>query len=166
MLDHDDTELVVFLAGCSLNTSPGKNWVEKSGGLPNYICRIARAVMRSGKPKGMAIAIAVSRVKKWAAGAGDVDADTRAKAAKAVAQWTALKAKNKAKKVVKASREDGSEYIMFSGIGSFNTDMVREAWDSLQREIRAHHRAEARAACIDMESEEYEPAPYSYVKEL
>lgn len=106
-LTHEDNDMIVRLAsgaGCSLDSSPGKNWVEKSGGLPNYICKIAKGVMRSGKSKSSAIAIAVSRVKAWAAGGDDVDADTRAKAAKAVAEWTALKAKNKSKKVVKASQ--------------------------------------------------------------
>lgn len=99
-LTDEDHEMVV-LVGCSLDRSPGSNWVEKGGGLPEYICRIARAIHRSGRPIGQAISIAVSRVKKWAAGLDDVDADTRAKAAKAVAEWEALKAKNKVKKGAK-----------------------------------------------------------------
>lgn len=90
-----------MLAGCSLNRSKGKNWVENEGGLPEYICQIARSIHKDGKPISMAIAIAVSQVKKWAAGGKDVDADTRAKAAKAVAEWEAMKAKAKAKKVKK-----------------------------------------------------------------
>ncbi len=36
MVDKTDIELVVQLAGCSLDESPGKNWVERSGGLPEY----------------------------------------------------------------------------------------------------------------------------------
>lgn len=137
-MNNDDYETILLLAGgCSLDSSPKKNWVERSGGLPNYICRIARAIMRGGKTKSQAIAIAVSRVKKWAAGADDVDADTRAKAAKALAQWEALKVKNKAKKVVTASyvTSDGEEdnYLILSNIPSFKTDIVRMAWDAQER---------------------------------
>jgi len=90
---------------CSLEKVPGKqNWVDQGGGLPNYICHIARALHREkGMPVSRSIAIAVGRVKAWAAGGGDVDADTRAKAAKAVAEWEALKAKAAARRVKKAS---------------------------------------------------------------
>lgn len=91
------TDQIVFLAAgpCSLAKTPGKdNWVDDTGGLPNYICHIARALHREkGMPVGRAIAIAVSRVKVWASGGGDVDADTRAKAAKAVTEWEAKKAR-------------------------------------------------------------------------
>lgn len=100
-IDTDDFDLIVNLAGCSLDRSPGKNWVEGAGGLPEYICEIARAIHRGGKSIQNSIQIAISRVKRWAAGLDDVNADTRAKAATAVAQWEALKAKNKAKKVAK-----------------------------------------------------------------
>jgi len=92
--------LVCAAGGCSLDTHPTKhNWVEDAGGLPQYICEIARAILRDGsgtKDVGRAISIAVSRCKVWAAGGGNVDADTRAKAAKAVAEWEAKKAKAKA----------------------------------------------------------------------
>lgn len=91
----------VALAG-RLDWSPKKNWVEKAGGLPKYIEDIALALIRDhGMDRSRAIATAVSRVKKWAAGGGDVNADTKAKAAKAVAAWEALKAKNKAKGAAK-----------------------------------------------------------------
>ncbi len=110
-LTREDDDLVA-LVGCTLDRSPKSNWVEDSGGLPEYICRIARAIHRSGRPISQAISIAVSRVKKWAAGLDDVDADTRAKAAKAVAQWEALKAKNKvkkgAKRAARAAKGDGN----------------------------------------------------------
>lgn len=82
-----------------LDWSPKENWVERAGGLPRYVEDIALALIRErGMPRSRAIAVAISRVKLWAAGGGDVNADTRAKAAKAVAEWTALKAKNRAKK--------------------------------------------------------------------
>lgn len=162
-MDVDDFTLVVALAagggGCSLDSSPGKNWVENAGGLPDYICRIAKAVMKSGKSKSSAIAIAVSRVKKWAAGGSDVDADTRAKAAKAVAQWEKLKGKNKAKKVSLSQTNSGETFVCLSNIASFNTDMVRNAYDTQERAARqAHYKATGETSS--------EAMPYSYVKEL
>jgi hypothetical protein len=96
VLTGEDNELIVAFAGCSLDDSPGSNWVEGVGGLPTYICEIARAIKRTGKTTSEAISIAVSRVKVWASGKG-VDKDTQAKAAKAVAEWEAKKAKSHAK---------------------------------------------------------------------
>lgn len=171
MLDQNDNNLVVFLAaggGCSLDSSPKKNWVERSGGLPSYICKIARAVMRSGKSKSSAIAIAVSRTKKWAAGGDSVDADTRAKAAKAVAQWEALKAKNKAKQVVKASREDGSDYLQLSNISSFNTETVRSAYSTMQQALRKAARIALKAQNPTTYDDNLatDEIPYNYIREL
>ena len=83
-----------------LDRSPKKNWIEETGGggLPRYIEDIALALERKGmKPLSRAIATAISQVKRWARGGENVNADTRAKAAKAVAQWTALKARNRAR---------------------------------------------------------------------
>lgn len=102
VLTGEDNELIVAFAGCSLDDSPGKNWVEGVGGLPTYICEIARAIKKTGKTTSEAIAIAVSRVKVWASGKG-VDKDTQAKAAKAVAEWEAKKAKSHAKSGAKKS---------------------------------------------------------------
>ncbi len=62
------------------------------------ICEVARAIKRSGKSTSTAISIAVSRIKVWATGKG-VDADTQAKAAKALAQWEKKKASAKADNV-------------------------------------------------------------------
>jgi hypothetical protein len=103
-----DAVLYLEFAGCSLNEKPGSNWVQDAGGLPDYICRIARAVKRSGHPTGEAIQIAVGQVRNWAHGhGGKVTPKTRAKAAEAAAAWEALKAKSKAataaKHMVKAS---------------------------------------------------------------
>lgn len=101
-LDKDDLVALsgfefVALAGCSLATTPGvNNWVEEQGGLPEYICEVARAVKRSGHSTSQAIAIAVGQIKNWAHGKGDVNADTRAKAAAALTRWTAMKAAAKA----------------------------------------------------------------------
>lgn len=105
LLEEGSDDMVSLATGAySLAEKPGKNnWIEHASdyGLPLYIARIAKALIRSGHPKSRAIAIAISRVKVWAAGGGGVNADTRAKAAKAVAEWEALKAKSKAKKAVK-----------------------------------------------------------------
>jgi hypothetical protein len=92
-LSGSDMGLIIDI--CSLDEHPGKsNWVEKGGGLPQYICEIARAIKRSGKTTSQAIAIAVGRVKKWAATG---EGDTKAKAAAAVAEWEKLKGKAHAK---------------------------------------------------------------------
>lgn len=96
------------MAGCSLNKSSKHNWVEDEGGLPEYVCEVARAIIRGGKDLESAIPIAISRIKVWATGKG-VDAKTQAKAAKAVAEWEKKKASAKAKRVVKASVIDLSE---------------------------------------------------------
>ena len=86
------------------STSKTSNWVARGGGLPAYIQHIAHDIMEKGdKTESQAIAIAISQVKKWAAGVGDVDAGTRAAAQKALDEWEALKAKSKGKKAVNAS---------------------------------------------------------------
>lgn len=172
-MDNGDYEVILKLAaGCSLDSSPKKNWVEKSGGLPKYICEIAKGVMRSGKTKSQAIAIAVSRVKKWAAGGDDVEADTRAKAVKALAQWEALKVKNKAKNVVAASHmtEEGEEpYLLLTYIPSYKTDIVRMAWDAIERGRREAWNRENRSfqeTTGDAELASADYYPYSWIKEL
>lgn len=82
--------------GHRLDWSPKKNWVEEQGGLPKYIEDIALALIRDhGMDPSRAIAVAISRCKMWAKGGGDVEADTRAKAAKAMAEWEAKKARAK-----------------------------------------------------------------------
>lgn len=164
----EDYEMFLLLSGgCSLDSSPKKNWVEESGGLPNYICRIAKGVMKGGKSKSQAIAIAVSRVKKWAAGGDDVDADTQAKATKAVAEWEALKAKNKAGNVVKASRsrEEEAEYLMLTYIPSYNMDVVRRAWDAQERE-RRHEYEEEYPSGRDIAAPSSALYPYRWIKEV
>lgn len=168
MLTNDDYSLVVLLATSSgsLDRSPKKNWVENSGGLPPYIRKLARAIERSGKPLSSAIAIAISRTKKWAAGGDNVDADTRAKSAKAIAQWEALKAKNKAGNIVKASYEDGSGYLMLSYIPSFNTNIVRRAWEVLDRQVRQMWEAEHSSNDSYGSEVVSSSIPYRYIKEV
>lgn len=103
MLDEGDLaeiEKVKSSAYPGLDKKPGKsNWVDHAGGLPSYIERIAKHLhYEQGMSIGHAIAAAVNQVKKWAAGGKNVNPDTRAKAAKAVAEWEAKKAKGKVKK--------------------------------------------------------------------
>lgn len=173
-LTESDKELVAFFAAdsdvvldlatssASLDRSPKKNWVENAGGLPPYVRKLARAIAKRGKSLDSAIAIAISRVKVWAAGGGDVDADTRAKAVKALAQWEALKAKN----AVKMSHEDGSTYLALSAISSFNTEIVRAAWNALEDSRRAEFDKE-RAGLPNYETARYEQGyPYRWIQEL
>ena len=99
-LSADDRALIVELAKKgSLDWSPTENWVDKSGGLPKFIEEIALALIRDhGMDRSRAIATAISRVKRWAAGGDGVKPDTVAKAQKAVSEWTKLKARNAARK--------------------------------------------------------------------
>lgn len=144
MFSRDELDLIVALA-CSLDASPGTNWVQRAGGLPDYICRIARAVKRTGKTTSQAIAIAVSRVKKWATGAG-VDASTQAKAARALTQWEALRAKSKTRNRVAATRTGD---VLCLAAGSYNVDIVRKAFETRQREARRAWRAANPASAYD-----------------
>lgn len=71
-------------------------WGHKSLQLPAYIQHIANDLReKRGMSESRAIATAIAAVKRWAAGGGNVDAETRAAARKAVAEWEALKAKAK-----------------------------------------------------------------------
>ena len=77
----------------SHNISPRHNWVEDRGGLPKYIRTIRNGIMREqGKDEDSATALAIAAVKRWASGRGKVSPKVRAAAAKAVAQWEAMKA--------------------------------------------------------------------------
>lgn len=165
-MDTDDKNLLIFLAGDLSTTAAKDNWVDHAGKLPAYITKIAKGVKKSGKSTSQAIAIAISQIKRWAAGGGDVDADTKAKAVKAVAQWEALKAKNKANKLIKASHQDDSQYLMLTNLGSFNTEMIRTAWNSLQEAKRNAYRVQARLRGTDRYEMDESPIPYTYIREL
>lgn len=77
--------------------SNGKNWIERdkpSGGqLPAYIQNVRNALIRDGMEKGRAHAVAISRIETWKSGGGNVSPEVRAAAAKAWAQWEAMKAR-------------------------------------------------------------------------
>jgi hypothetical protein len=79
------------------------NWVEKVGGLPKYIKRIAKHLQEKGMTQSHAIATAVNVVKK-ACATGDLNfpgvqhenAGSQAEACAAVAEWEAKKARSHA----------------------------------------------------------------------
>lgn len=75
-----------------LENKPGKtNWVEEEGGLPSFLERVAKHIHSdSGYPEGAAIAAAVNKLEEWA--------PKNAKAAKALAEWNAMKARARAKR--------------------------------------------------------------------
>lgn len=83
------------MAECDLGHSHKHNWVDEVGGLPSYIHSVACSLVKSGHDVSSAIAIAVSRMKVWAATG---DADTKAKAGAALAEWEAKKAKSHSKR--------------------------------------------------------------------
>jgi hypothetical protein len=90
--------IVVKYDTSSLEVAPGKkdNWIESQGDqLPAFVRAVAHALERDhGYNRSRAIATAINRMKMWAAGGGNVKADTQAKAAKALAQWEKMKAKS------------------------------------------------------------------------
>lgn len=157
-MNVEDQKLILLLASssASLERVPGKNnWIERANGeLPPYVRKLARGIMKSGKSLSQAISIAISRCKVWAAGGDDVTAATRAKAAKAVAQWEALKAKNGAGKVVKASRADGSSYLMITDISPVVTTLVCSAFSADQRKKLASSGAAMSGGSYPIRNEE------------
>lgn len=126
-LTDSDRDHIIYLAKCTLAKVPGKqNWLEEDavGGLPDYICRIARAILRTkGHTVSQAIAIAVGRVKTWASGGGGVTAKTRGIAAKALAEWEEKKKAAKLNNKVKASN------ITLLFALSYNIDDVRRQYN-------------------------------------
>jgi hypothetical protein len=130
-LSESDFDQIIYLAGCTLARKAGKNnWVEEEAvnGLPEYICRIARAILRGDGSKSVsqAIAIAIGRVKTWARGGGGVNADTRAKAAAAVASWEKKKAAAKANNKVKLSASEIT--LDLANSKSWSMDEVRRQY--------------------------------------
>lgn len=77
--------------------------------LPDYIEQVATGILKGGEPdKSRAIALAIGAVKRWAAGGGKVSPEVRAAAAKAVAEWTALKAAASSTPSHSHANEDGA----------------------------------------------------------
>jgi 8-oxo-dGTP pyrophosphatase MutT (NUDIX family) len=81
------------------STENGRNWVEATAGeLPRYIRIVRNRLMADGHDESSATALAVSAVKRWAAGGGRVSPKVQAAAAEAVAQWEAMRAAARASK--------------------------------------------------------------------
>jgi len=91
-----------------LPNKPGgpDNWVEKVGGLPSYIKRIAKHIFYDSQPMTVshAIAAAVERVKVLAA-------KGNAQAIAALAQWEAKRGASHAKTAAKKLSYDGGQVI-------------------------------------------------------
>lgn len=150
-----------------LERSPGKadNWVEKAGGLPDYIERIAKHLhYEKGMTISHAIATAVNAAKRMAStgdlnfpGAQQVNPGSRAQAVKAVAAWEAKKKKSiKASEIIElanaANRGQGAsgsgkafdetKYVRNPATGKFS-----QKFDSSSPEfIAARRRVEAEIA--------------------
>lgn len=86
------------------------------GELPAYVREIARSIEKTGKSLSQSIAIAISRIKVWAAGGGNVSAKTSAKAAKALAEWEALKSKAKGKKAALSALQREADLVSLSAL--------------------------------------------------
>lgn len=102
--DANELAEVKSAAYPTLERVPGKqNWVDYAGGLPDYIERVAKHIhYEGGHPIGKAIAMAVGTMRRWCSGGtasvrggvsgpSHVNADTKAKACKALAEWEAKK---------------------------------------------------------------------------
>lgn len=120
-----------------LERVPGKqNWVDKAGGLPSYIERIAKHLhYEKGMTIGHAIATAVNTVKRWCAGgqvtksgahASNVTAATKAKACRAVAQWEAKKGKGKLKEALALIEQDGHLSLLEANVAELRMREVME----------------------------------------
>lgn len=81
-------------SGASLSRSPKRNWIERTpvGRLPKYIRIVANGLKKNGHSTSRAIALAVAAMKRWARGGDRVRPQVQAAAAKALAEWEALKA--------------------------------------------------------------------------
>lgn len=91
------------------------NWVARSGGLPNYVRIVAHGLMKKGKTESEAIHLAIGILKNWASGKGHVSAKVRAAAAKAIAQWEAMRAATHLRHAAKKPTK--------------NSDSAKSLWD-------------------------------------
>lgn len=168
--DYEDLELIFELSRAnSLAEKPGKNnWIEKTSdeGLPDYISRIAKALIRGGKSKSTAIAIAISRVKAWAAGGDDVNADTKAKAAAALAAWEKLKASNKARSKKVGLTNSAGKLVQVIDPHELIALSVSYSMDSIRRQFEEKMRALREARYQATGSYKESKMDYMWVKEV
>lgn len=92
-------ELAFSPSDADVELAKKKNWVEKAGGLPKYIKRIAKHLQEKGMEQSRAIATAVNAAKKMCAtgdvnfpGKQEVNPGSKAEACAAVADWEKKKA--------------------------------------------------------------------------
>lgn len=116
---------------------PGvSNWVEKHGGLPKYIERVAKHIMAdSGYTVSRAIAAAISQTKKRAA-------KGNAEAAAAVAQWQRMKAsagsaKNLANPAIELSGNYSQEGGRVSGTVNYGSGPSQKQRATAQKKGQA-----------------------------
>ena len=149
MSDHTELSEVKSSVYPSLERVPGKqNWVDHAKGLPSYIERIAKHLhYEKGMDIGHSIATAVNVVKRWSTagnvtkhGAHQVTAKTRAKAAKAVAEWEKKKksgshamaaARHAARQVAEADTVLEAELLGVAGSEPF--DLLEDVAANLTR---------------------------------
>lgn len=106
-----------------LNWSPRKNWVEKKGGLPPYVVRIAKHLIAKGFSRSHAIATAINVVKKmkrtgdlnWP-GRQRVNAGSRGQAIGAVARWEAMKASREGDSSLELSLPSAVQKLRAKGV--------------------------------------------------
>lgn len=127
-----------------LDRSPKENWVDKAGGLPRYIERIAKHVhYEHGKSIGTAIAIAVGTVRRWCHGGAvatsakggvskthGVSPKTKAQACKAVAEWEAKKKASKAKSAAEAAAIMEAAGFQYDPRALAEFELLQEAYRS------------------------------------
>lgn len=150
-------EWIDLVSSSTLPDLPNKknktNWVEQAGGLPKYIERIAKHLRsEQGFTTSHAIATAVNTVKRWAAGGTvqehggkKVSAATQAKAAAALAEWEAKRAK--AKSVHLATR---STRLDANGHARVSTMDLAAVLDRAARLDDPRAKAEVRLKVLDL----------------
>lgn len=111
-LDDVWTEFVKAPGPCSLNRSPRYNWVEKVGGLPNYVCQVARAIARGGRALESAIPIAIGKIRDWAEGKDNVSEEVRARSQATMAEWDKKKAEATTETVSLAVDDRGTDELL------------------------------------------------------
>lgn len=133
------------------------NWLEKVGGLDPYLEEVANAIhTKRGKTISNAIQIAWGMIRKWATGGGDVNPDTRAKAAAAVQNMEAKRARNRGLALAADPRIDLAEYVDLAS----PTD---EAIDTFVLDLAAAAQAEhdEQLEQLDLAPGDYRP-PYDW----
>lgn len=95
----------------------GRNWItaDKKGGrgqLPAYIQNVRNGIMRDGHDIGSATAIALSRIRKWARGGGEVTPEVQAASEKALAEFAAMRGRAAAKRARVSEADRLLEYAV------------------------------------------------------